>query len=229
MRLAFAVASHVDPEILLLDEVLAVGDEAFQRKCLGRIFDYLHAAEHSLFVSHDPPPSSVSAVVRCSYTTAVSSPTAARRMYSRPTIVCSRRQTPKARSDRRGIGRSVVDDDDPRVWGTREVTIRSVRLLGPTVRPIASSAASRSRSSSTSKRGIPVETPTFGITISTADNVVCFGTNTALDAFELREISGWRPCGSLFQALTLLEGHFLLTVAAHSHDERTVYHWLDGG
>ena len=54
MRLAFAVASHVNPDVLLLDEVLAVGDEAFQRKCMGRIFDYRRRGGTILFVSHDP-------------------------------------------------------------------------------------------------------------------------------------------------------------------------------
>ncbi len=54
MRLAFAVASHVNPDVLLLDEVLAVGDEAFQRKCFGRIFDFRRRGGTLVFVSHDP-------------------------------------------------------------------------------------------------------------------------------------------------------------------------------
>ena len=54
MRLAFAVASHVDPDILLLDEVLAVGDEAFQGKCLERMFTYRRRGGTIVFVSHDP-------------------------------------------------------------------------------------------------------------------------------------------------------------------------------
>lgn len=54
MRLAFAVASHVDPDILLLDEVLAVGDEAFQGKCLERMYAYRRNGGTIVFVSHDP-------------------------------------------------------------------------------------------------------------------------------------------------------------------------------
>ncbi len=53
MRLAFAVAAHLEPEILLVDEVLAVGDIAFQKKCLGKIGDVAREGRTVLFVSHN--------------------------------------------------------------------------------------------------------------------------------------------------------------------------------
>ena len=53
MRLAFAVAAHLDPEILFVDEVLAVGDAAFQRKCLGKMSDVSREGRTVLFVSHN--------------------------------------------------------------------------------------------------------------------------------------------------------------------------------
>ena len=53
LRLAFAVAAHLEPEILLVDEVLAVGDAAFQRKCLGKIGDIARQGRTVLFVSHN--------------------------------------------------------------------------------------------------------------------------------------------------------------------------------
>ncbi|MEM2045734.1 MAG: Wzt carbohydrate-binding domain-containing protein, partial [Candidatus Bathyarchaeia archaeon] len=52
VRLAFAVAAHLDPEILLVDEVLAVGDLAFQKKCLGKMGDVAKGGRTVLFVSH---------------------------------------------------------------------------------------------------------------------------------------------------------------------------------
>jgi ABC-2 type transport system ATP-binding protein len=52
MRLGFSVAMHVNPDILLLDEVLAVGDEAFQQKCYGKIWDFKRAGGTIVFVSH---------------------------------------------------------------------------------------------------------------------------------------------------------------------------------
>lgn len=53
VRLAFSVAAHLEPEILLVDEVLAVGDVAFQKKCLGRMEDVAEAGRTVLFVSHN--------------------------------------------------------------------------------------------------------------------------------------------------------------------------------
>jgi len=53
LRLAFAVAAHLETEILLVDEVLAVGDLAFQRKCLGKMGDVAHRGRTVLFVSHN--------------------------------------------------------------------------------------------------------------------------------------------------------------------------------
>ena len=52
VRLAFAVAAHLDPEILIVDEVLAVGDASFQRKCLGKLDDVTRSGRTVLFVTH---------------------------------------------------------------------------------------------------------------------------------------------------------------------------------
>src|SRR5213594_1676452 len=53
VRLAFAVAAHLEPEILIVDEVLAVGDAGFQKKCLGKMQDVSKAGRTVLFVSHN--------------------------------------------------------------------------------------------------------------------------------------------------------------------------------
>lgn len=55
VRLAFAVAAHLEPEILIVDEVLAVGDSAFQRKCLGKMGSVAKEGRTVLFVSHNMP------------------------------------------------------------------------------------------------------------------------------------------------------------------------------
>jgi lipopolysaccharide transport system ATP-binding protein len=53
IRLAFSVAAHLDPEVLIIDEVLAVGDTAFQKKCLGKIGSFANTGRTVLFVSHN--------------------------------------------------------------------------------------------------------------------------------------------------------------------------------
>ena len=53
VRLAFAVAAHLEPEILVIDEVLAVGDQEFQSKCLGKMRDVAGSGRTILFVSHN--------------------------------------------------------------------------------------------------------------------------------------------------------------------------------
>jgi lipopolysaccharide transport system ATP-binding protein len=52
MRLAFAIAAHFDPEILIIDEVLAVGDAAFQEKCINKMNEVANDGRTVLFVSH---------------------------------------------------------------------------------------------------------------------------------------------------------------------------------
>jgi lipopolysaccharide transport system ATP-binding protein len=53
VRLAFAVAAHLEPEILLVDEVLAVGDHEFQKRCLGKMEEVAGEGRTVLFVSHN--------------------------------------------------------------------------------------------------------------------------------------------------------------------------------
>lgn len=66
LRLAFAVAAHLEPEILVVDEVLAVGDAEFQRKCLGKMSEVAHEGRTVLFVSHN-----MSAIARLTQDTIV--------------------------------------------------------------------------------------------------------------------------------------------------------------
>lgn len=66
LRLAFAVAAHLEPEILVVDEVLAVGDAEFQRKCLGKMSDVAKEGRTVLFVSHN-----MSAILRLTHETLV--------------------------------------------------------------------------------------------------------------------------------------------------------------
>jgi ABC-type polysaccharide/polyol phosphate transport system ATPase subunit len=120
MRLGFAIAAHLDADILLLDEVFAVGDEAFQRKCFGKIFEFKQRGGTIVFVSHD-----ASAVERlCDRAILLR---AGRVEFDGPThdaIVRYRRLLAGERDpEERGAGL--------KEWGSGEARIASVELLGP--------------------------------------------------------------------------------------------------
>jgi lipopolysaccharide transport system ATP-binding protein len=112
VRLAFAVAAQLEPEILLVDEVLAVGDIAFQKKCLGKLRDVSESGRTVLFVSHNM------AAVQSLCTRAIvlnggekafdGNQTGAVDFYQREIYEKSSRQNLAARKDRKGSGRALV-------------------------------------------------------------------------------------------------------------------------
>lgn len=244
MRLAFSIAAHVQPDILLLDEVLAVGDEAFQRKCLGRIFEFRRGGGTLIFVSHDP-----TVVERvCDRVILIDSgklieegqpdrvlATYHRRLVDEPeqpaaAVAAADHVEPAA-----AAGPPLEDDttpepeaeEDVRVWGNREVEITGVRLIGPdgpTDRFLSGDPFAVAIDARPSR---PIETPHFGISITTPEGYLCYGTNTRLDSFPITNLA--EPVTVRFEvpALNLHEGNFMLTVAVHSRDESIVYHWLD--
>jgi ABC-type polysaccharide/polyol phosphate transport system ATPase subunit len=120
MRLGFAIASHLEADVLLLDEVFAVGDEAFQRKCFGKIFDFKQRGGTIVFVSHD-----ASAVERLCQ----------RAILLRQGEVAFEGETHEAIVE---YHRQLADERNPeereaglREWGSGEARIASARLLGP--------------------------------------------------------------------------------------------------
>jgi ABC-type polysaccharide/polyol phosphate transport system ATPase subunit len=120
MRLGFAIAAFLDADILLLDEVFAVGDEAFQRKCFGRIFEFKQRGGTIVFVSHD-----ANAVERlCERAVLLRQGEVA---FDGPTheAVVQYRRALAAEVDPQERGAGL------REWGTGEAVIASARLLGP--------------------------------------------------------------------------------------------------
>jgi ABC-type polysaccharide/polyol phosphate transport system ATPase subunit len=124
MRLGFAIAAHMEADVLLLDEVFAVGDEAFQRKCFGKIFEFKQRGGTIVFVSHD-----ASAVERlCERAVLLR---AGRVEFDGPThdaIVRYHRLLAAERDpEERGAGL--------REWGSGEARIVEVALVGPDGEP----------------------------------------------------------------------------------------------
>jgi ABC-type polysaccharide/polyol phosphate transport system ATPase subunit len=120
MRLGFAIAAHIEANILLLDEVFAVGDEAFQRKCFGKIFEFKQRGGTIVFVSHD-----ASAVERlCDRAVLLKDGLVAFDGPTHDAIVQYRRLLAGERNpEERAAGL--------KEWGGDVARIENVRLLGP--------------------------------------------------------------------------------------------------
>ncbi len=120
MRLGFAIAAHIDADVLLLDEVFAVGDEQFQRKCFGKIFEFKRRGGTIVFVSHD-----ASAVERlCDRAVLLQGGLVSFDGPTHEAIVRYRRQLAGDRDPaERGAGL--------KEWGSGEARIEEVALLGP--------------------------------------------------------------------------------------------------
>jgi len=120
MRLGFAIASHIEADVLLLDEVFAVGDEAFQRKCFGKIFEFKQRGGTIVFVSHD-----ASAVERlCDRAVLLSEGLVAFDGPTHEAVVAYRRLLAGERDpEERAAGL--------KEWGGDVARIERVRLLGP--------------------------------------------------------------------------------------------------
>jgi ABC-type polysaccharide/polyol phosphate transport system ATPase subunit len=120
MRLGFAIASHVEADILLLDEVFAVGDEAFQRKCFGKIFEFKQRGGTIVFVSHD----AVAVERLCDRAILLREGVVAFDGPTHQAIVQYRRLLAGEREpEERAAGL--------KEWGGEEARVARVRLLGP--------------------------------------------------------------------------------------------------
>ncbi len=201
VRLGFAVAAHLEPEILLVDEVLAVGDVAFQKKCMGKMGDAARAGRTIIFVSHN-----MAAIESlCSSCLLISSGGLEAR--GEPAQIVMRYMA----SELRGHGgvRSLLEHQGRR--GDSIPAMRSIRLLsegdGPT---------------GVVRMGAPFEAmvefgmtrpirPVLGITLKTAKGMPLFGvsnrwTNQGVDNH--RAASGKMTCK--FERLPLMPGTYLL-------------------
>ena len=217
MRLAFSVASHVHPDILLLDEVLAVGDEAFQRKCFGRMFEYRRTGGTLLFVSHDP--------------------TMIERMCDRAILIEDGRIVEDGLPaivlnsyHRRLAGKSPSSGsqtDSPSDYEDSPVVIRAVRTLGESgpARRFASGEALTIELEIDATSA--VEGPIFGIAIHSVDGSLIYGTNTRLDSLSHILGHGLTSVRFTIPHLHLHEGSFVVTAAVHSFDEATIYDWRE--
>jgi ABC-type polysaccharide/polyol phosphate transport system ATPase subunit len=231
-RLGFAVAIHVDPEVLLIDEVLAVGDEAFTRKCLDKIGEFRRRGKTIVLVTH-----SLGLVEKmCDDVLWLRQGRKAdqgdpkRVVDAYLTYVAGGEEALLAQEHGRAPedtpaeapsspGQEVPHGYREGRWGGREVEITQVRLLDDRDRPRhVYTPGERLTVALDVRAAQPVEDFVFGIGLFTADGVNVYGTNTHLEEFEAERLEGAGEVRLAIDDLRLVEGTYLLDVAAHRRD-----------
>ena len=217
VRLGFSVAIHTDPEILLVDEVLAVGDQAFQRKCLERIDDLRRQGVTVLFVSHSAD------VVRTLCDRAIW-------LHEGRVVADDAAEAVVRRYLEHSWGRQTVAQPggDERRWGTGRIRIIRVRLLD-----------GKGRERQQFRTGEPlvvemhyraeerVERPVFGLAIHRSDGVHITGPNTQFAGLDIPAVEGEGIVTYAIPALPLLEGLYYISVSAHNREESEMYDYHD--
>lgn len=215
VRLGFAVAVHVEPELLLVDEVLAVGDEAFQRKCLDRIRAFQKEGRTIVFVTHAVD------LVRVICTRATFLHHGEQLADGNPNEV--------VREYRKAVhGEAHLEAAPFEERGTREVVILGVELRD---------RDGQKRQMFTTGEDLvvvvdvyapsPVSDPVVGCAIYDDREQEVFGTNTAIRQRDLGTLDGKMRVTFTLRGLPLATGTYSVTVGVHTRDERTAYHWQE--
>ncbi len=211
VRLGFAVAAHSDPDVLLVDEVLAVGDEEFAHRCLEKIAEFQKQGKTIVVVSHDLPmiQAHCRRVLRFSSGRLVAD--------GPPAEVVGKYREEVA--DREGRARLARAPETSERWGSREAVIDEVRLIGPDgSRAGVLRAGEPFRVEFTGHAPAALADFVAGVQISKVDGTVVFGSNTAIDGQEAGPVGGPFSVSLEFVSADLAAGTYSLDVAVHSKE-----------
>lgn len=209
-RLAFAVATAVDPDILITDEVLAVGDEAFQRKCMERIYRFHQVGKTIIFVSH------ALETVRtlCKQAVWLERGVARKIGPAGEVIDAYLDEVNRQEQARLAAQGQAPDTGETRRRGSREVEIVRVELLD---------AAGMERSVFHSQEALtirmhyvarqPIHNPVFGVGLNHESGFPLSGPNTNFSEFSIPLVSGAGYVDYSIATLPLLAGRYLVSAA----------------
>lgn len=220
VRLGFSVAVHTDPEILLVDEVLAVGDATFQQKCLERIAELRHRGVTIVYVSHalDSVRELCSRAfwLEAGQIQARGSATSVVRQY----------EVEMLRRAHESIALHEVKKED--IQGPRVVEITRVRLLnGDHEEQLAFQPGDTFIVEMDYVAHERVRKPVFGVGIHRADGLHITGPNTQFAGYDIPWVEGEGMVRYRLDALPLLEGRYTLSVAAHNWDDTRMFDYHD--
>ncbi|HVM05748.1 MAG TPA: ABC transporter ATP-binding protein [Acidimicrobiales bacterium] len=211
VRLGFSVAINVDPDVLLVDEVLAVGDEAFQRKCGEKFAELRNQGKTIVLVSH-----SMTSVHNLCDKVAWLDHGQVKMLDSARRVVDE--YTGAVQVDRKA-------DGDGSRWGSGEGRIEAVELLGPDGHP---STMTRTGDRVTIRLHYeldePIDEPVFGIMIQTIDGTHVTGPNSRDVGWSLGRLDGRGHVDLCIDRFLLVAGTYDLSAALYDH---TVQHPYD--
>jgi len=210
VRLGFAVAVEMNPDVLLVDEVLAVGDIAFAMKCFERIRKFQKEGKTILLVTHD--------------LTAVEQFCDEVKLIHQGRLVAEGDPSDVVltylKSYMSRIGQLHIEE-----YGTRDVEFGEVILRDAEGKESASFISGRTVTVDIHYRARKrIENPIFGYSVKTGNGFYLFGTNTQIMKVPIQEIEGEGLVRLTIDPLTLMEGKYFLSLAIHSSDHLTQYH-----
>lgn len=233
MRLAFSIAISVEPEVLLIDEILAVGDAAFQTKCFDKLFALKNKGVTIVFVSHD-----IGAVhklcdtaiwlkdgeieeqgnvekVSTAYMKYMSMKTGQRYEEENETV----EQTENNHE-------TDSETENNNQWGNKKVEIYDFEVLNYENQKIATYVpGEKCRFKMKYKLNAKVDSCVFGIAIKRVDDLHCYGTNTEIDGVSVENLKTQGEVVIEFDNIPLLENTYYIDVAVHSNSgEMYQYH-----
>jgi ABC-2 type transport system ATP-binding protein len=209
VRLGFAVAVHVDPAILLVDEVLAVGDIAFQRKCIDRVKAFQEEGRTIVFVTHDP------ALVLRICDRAI--------MLEHGEVKVAGDPEDVVRDFRLAMARQDLAYGWDR--GTKEIEIISSEVFGADGSTRDWFAPGDEMVIQLDlKANAVVEDPVVSFAIHDQQNILVFGTNTSWRGLTWPRFEGKHRVQFLLKSLPFVRGRYYVTLGVHSRDSTRVYH-----
>jgi ABC-type polysaccharide/polyol phosphate transport system ATPase subunit len=219
VRLGFAVAIHTDPDVLLVDEVLAVGDEAFAHRCIRRIEEFLAQGKTLLLVSHSLD------LVEGVCDRVLWLEKGVQRLVGPPRrVIDAYRQEvaegegeAHARENRQRNLETGADGEALR-WGSREAEILGVRLLGADGERYHLESGEPAAFEIRARAASPLTDFVFGVMVSTPRGIECWGTNTDLAGFVPGSFEGEATVRLACPALRLGPGDYVVDAAVHARD-----------
>jgi lipopolysaccharide transport system ATP-binding protein len=219
MRLAFAIAVAVEPEILLIDEILAVGDASFQRKCQNKMNAFKSDGKTIALVTHD-----MSALERyCDKVLWLDQ--GQLKAYGDVQPVMGMYMEHVAELQRANLliehagGAEDLRSSRRKRWGSREAEIVSVELFNGTKKPCyLYKTGDKMTIEIIYKTYCPIEDPVFGVGIFRNDETYCYGTNTHIEKIPIPRINGEGTVKFRIDRLDLTEGKYFLDIAIHTED-----------